>query len=39
MVSFLTLARLGSDRISIKWNSSEHAEALLELQEVPRELP
>lgn len=39
MVSFLTLARLASDSVSIKWDSSEHASALIELQEVPRELP
>jgi hypothetical protein len=39
MISFLTLARLASDSIAIKWDSSEHAEALLSLQEVPRELP
>lgn len=39
MISFLTLARLASDSVSIKWDSSEHAEALLSLQEVPRELP
>jgi hypothetical protein len=39
MLSFLTLARLGSDLVSIKWDSTEHAESLLSLQEVPRELP
>jgi len=39
MISFLTLARLESDRVAIKWNSSEHAESILALQEVPRELP
>lgn len=39
MVSFLTLARLASDRVAIKWSNAEHAEAILELQEVPRELP
>lgn len=39
MLSFLTLARLASDSVAIKWDSSEHAEALLSLQEVPRELP
>lgn len=39
MISFLTLARLAEDRISIKWDSSEHAEAILSLREVPRELP
>jgi hypothetical protein len=39
MVSFLTLARLASDRTEIKWNSSEHAESILTLDEVPRELP
>ncbi|MBZ5700249.1 MAG: hypothetical protein LAN84_00220 [Acidobacteriia bacterium] len=39
MVSFLTLARLASDSIAIRWDSSEHAESILELQEVPRELP
>ena len=39
MISFLTLARLGSDTTSIKWDSSEHAESILTLQEVPRELP
>jgi hypothetical protein len=39
MISFLTLARLAVDRVSIKWDSSEHAESILPLQEVPRELP
>jgi hypothetical protein len=39
MVSFLTFARLGSDSASIKWDSSEHAESILTLQEVPREIP
>jgi len=39
MISFLTLARLASDRVSIKWDSSEHAESILSLQELPRELP
>jgi hypothetical protein len=39
MISFLTLARLASDSVSIKWDSSEHAESILTLQEVPRELP
>jgi hypothetical protein len=39
MISFLTLARLASDSVSIKWDSSEHAESILELTEVPRELP
>lgn len=39
MISFLTLARLASDSTAIKWSSSEHAESILSLQEVPRELP
>jgi hypothetical protein len=39
MISFLTFARLADDRVSIKWDSSEHAESLLSLQEVPREIP
>jgi hypothetical protein len=39
MISFLTLARLASDSTAIKWASSEHAESILSLQEVPRELP
>jgi hypothetical protein len=39
MVSFLTLVRLEADRVSIKWDSADHAEALLALQEVPREVP
>jgi hypothetical protein len=39
MISFLTFARLGSDLATIKWDSSEHAESILSLQEVPRELP
>ena len=38
-VSFLTLARLASDDVEIKWSTSDHAEAVLSLQEVPRELP
>jgi hypothetical protein len=39
MISFLTLARLASDRVAIKWTSTDHGDAILELQEVPRELP
>jgi hypothetical protein len=39
MVSFLTLVRLEADRVSIKWDSTDHAESLLSLQEVPREVP
>jgi hypothetical protein len=39
MVSFLTFARLAEDRVSIKWDSSEHAESILSLVELPRELP
>jgi hypothetical protein len=39
MVSFLTLVRLDADRVSIKWDSTDHAESLLSLQEVPREVP
>jgi hypothetical protein len=39
MVSFLTLARLEADRVSIKWDSTDHAESLLALVEVPREVP
>lgn len=39
MISFLTLARLASDSTSIRWDSAEHAESILQLQEVPRELP
>lgn len=38
-ISFLTLARLASDDVEIKWATSDHAEAVLSLQEVPRELP
>lgn len=39
MISFLTLCRLANDSNSIKWDSSEHAESLLDFQELPRELP
>lgn len=39
MVSFLTLARLANDSNAIRWDSSEHGEAILALQEVPREVP
>jgi hypothetical protein len=39
MVSFLTLVRLEADRVSIKWDSTDHAESLLSLVEVPREVP
>lgn len=39
MISFLTLVRLAKDAVTLRWDSSEHAEALLSFQEVPRELP
>lgn len=39
MVSFLTFARLAADKMSIKWDSTDHAESIVPLQEVPRELP
>lgn len=39
MVSFLTFTRLASDSVSIKWDSTEHAESMVSLQEVPREIP
>jgi hypothetical protein len=39
MISFLTLARLGADRTEIKWDTNDHAESVLSLEEVPRELP
>lgn len=39
MVSFLTLARLGSDEVEIEWETADHAGANLELQELPREVP
>jgi hypothetical protein len=39
MISFLTLARLGSDRTEIKWMTADFAESVLTLEEVPRELP
>jgi hypothetical protein len=39
MVSFLTFGRLADDKISIKWATSDHADALVEVQELPRELP
>ena len=39
MISLLTFARLATDRVSIKWDSTEHAESMVELQEVPREIP
>lgn len=39
MISFLTLARLGSDRTQIDWMSADLAQANLSLEELPRELP
>lgn len=39
MVSFLTLARLGSDEVEIEWETADHAGAILELKELPREVP
>jgi hypothetical protein len=39
MVSFLTLARLGSDRTQIDWMNADLAQANLSLEELPRELP
>lgn len=39
IVSFLTLARLGSDDVEIEWETADHAGANLELKEVPREVP
>ncbi|MGH9716399.1 MAG: hypothetical protein ACRD4R_06700 [Candidatus Acidiferrales bacterium] len=39
MVSFLTLARLAADKAEITWSTADHAEAELEFQEVPREIP
>ncbi len=39
MISFLTLARLAKDSVAIKWSSTDHADAVLELVEVPREVP
>jgi hypothetical protein len=39
MVSFLTLARLGSDRTQIDWMNADLAQANLALEELPRELP
>lgn len=38
-VSFLTLARLASDDSEIDWVNSDLAQANLQLQEVPREVP
>jgi hypothetical protein len=39
MLSFLTLARLLADRVDIRWATADLAQAELELQEVPREIP
>jgi hypothetical protein len=39
MISFLTLARLGSDEAEIDWMASDLAQANLQIQEVPREVP
>lgn len=39
MVSFLTLARLASDDALIEWSNSDLAQASLQIQEVPREVP
>lgn len=38
-VSFLTLARLADDKSELRWLHADHAEAELEFQEVPREIP
>jgi hypothetical protein len=38
-ISFLTLARLASDESSLVWMNSDLAQANLQLQEVPREVP
>lgn len=39
MVSFLTLARLGTDRTEIEWWNADLAQSILSLEEVPREVP
>jgi|SRR5579871_561533 len=39
MISFLTFGRLAEDKVSIKWDHSDHAESLVAIQELPRELP
>jgi hypothetical protein len=39
MISFLTLARLSTDDAAIDWMSSDLAQASLQIQEVPREVP
>lgn len=38
-VSFLTLARLAEDKSLLRWLHADHAQAELEFQEVPREIP
>lgn len=39
MVSFLTFCRLGSDEMKIVWHSTEFAEAVVPIREIPREVP
>jgi hypothetical protein len=39
MVSFLTFARLDSDELAISWITTEYAEAVVAIQELPREVP
>jgi hypothetical protein len=39
MISFLTFARLGSDETAIVWSTTEYAEAVVAIQELPKEIP
>jgi hypothetical protein len=39
MVSFLVFARMDSDDNDIEWLNNDLAEATLEFQELPREVP
>jgi len=39
MISFLTLARLASDDTELEWANADLAQAVLKMQEVPREVP
>jgi hypothetical protein len=39
MISFLTFSRLSEDVAAILWQSTEYAEAVLAIQELPREVP
>lgn len=39
MISFMTFCRNGDDKFTITWYSTECAEAIVPIREIPRELP